>query len=91
MPQQCILAHIQGRVQAVGFRYYTHLKANELGLHGWVRNLPDGSVETCLSGDTLPLQSMQNWLAHGPPAAEVTAISYSTGDCSELAQSFEIR
>lgn len=34
-----------GRVQGVGFRYYAVNKANQLGLTGWVKNLPDGTVE----------------------------------------------
>lgn len=40
-----------GRVQGVGFRYYAVNKANQLGLTGWVRNLPDGTVEMEVQGD----------------------------------------
>ena len=39
-----------GRVQGVGFRYYSVNKANQLGLTGWVRNLPDGTVEMEVEG-----------------------------------------
>lgn len=39
-----------GRVQGVGFRYYAVNKANQLGLTGWVRNLPDGTVEMEVQG-----------------------------------------
>ena len=40
-----------GRVQGVGFRYYTVNKANQLGLTGWVKNLPDGTVEMEVQGE----------------------------------------
>ena len=40
-----------GRVQGVGFRYYAVNKANQLGLTGWVRNLPDGTVEMEVQGE----------------------------------------
>ena len=40
-----------GRVQGVGFRYYAVNKANQLGLTGWVKNLPDGTVEMELQGE----------------------------------------
>jgi len=91
MPQNCILVRVQGRVQGVGFRYETQIKARELGLCGWVRNLADGSVETCLCGNSPALQSMQDWLAHGPATAQVTTITTSTGDDEEPLQDFSIR
>ena len=40
-----------GRVQGVGFRYYAVNKANQLGLTGWVKNLPDGTVELEVQGE----------------------------------------
>lgn len=40
-----------GRVQGVGFRYYAANKANQLGLTGWVKNLPDGTVEMEVQGE----------------------------------------
>ena len=40
-----------GRVQGVGFRYYAVNKANQLGLTGWVKNLPDGTVEREVQGE----------------------------------------
>ena len=42
---------LHGRVQGVGFRYYAVNKANQLGLTGWVRNLPDGTVEMEVQGN----------------------------------------
>lgn len=91
MHKTCIMARVHGRVQGVGFRYYTQVKARELGLYGWVKNLPDGSVEACLCGDQPALQIMQDWLAHGPTSARVTAITYLSGDCAEPLQDFSIR
>lgn len=67
----CLLLRIRGRVQGVGFRYYTQAQARMLGITGWVRNMPDGSVETCICGDAEQLASMQAWLAHGPATAHV--------------------
>ena len=42
---------VRGRVQGVGFRYATVSEARRLGLHGWARNAPDGSVEIVAEGD----------------------------------------
>jgi acylphosphatase len=64
---------VSGRVQGVGFRHYTKLKARELGVRGHVRNLPDGSVEVWAEGASPAVAALIEWLAHGPPAADVEA------------------
>jgi len=69
---QCLLIQIHGRVQGVGFRYYTQAEAQRLGITGWVRNCADGSVETCICGTDEQLASMQDWLQHGPSLAQVS-------------------
>jgi acylphosphatase len=66
------IAH--GRVQGVSFRHYTVLKASELGLTGWVRNLPDHTVETLAEGEKEQLERFLTWLHVGPPAAHVTQV-----------------
>ncbi|MDX8404160.1 MAG: acylphosphatase [Mariprofundaceae bacterium] len=63
---------VEGRVQGVGFRYYTQQEANRLGIHGWVKNFPDGSVETLICGGEDELNAMLAWLKHGPSSAMVT-------------------
>lgn len=53
-----------GRVQGVGFRFITYQKASELGLTGWVWNLPDGSVEACIQGEEKVIDYLINELKH---------------------------
>ncbi len=48
---QRVTAFVRGRVQGVGFRWWTRSRALELGLRGWARNLPDGRVEVLAQGD----------------------------------------
>lgn len=62
---------ITGRVQGVGFRQFTAHCAEELQLSGWVRNLPDGSVEAEAQGSLERLQSLEERLRQGPPLARV--------------------
>lgn len=64
---------VSGRVQGVGFRHYTKLKARELGVRGYVRNLPDGGVEVWAEGASSAVAALIEWLAHGPPSARVEA------------------
>jgi len=63
---------VKGRVQGVCFRMYTQDRARELGLTGWVRNQPDGSVEVVVEGREEILRRMEKWCAKGPRHASVT-------------------
>lgn len=87
----CIRCRISGLVQGVFFRASARNKALELGISGWVRNLPDGSVEVLSCGDDAALEAMQAWLRRGPPMAEVTDVDCvaeaDTGEHDE----FEVR
>lgn len=58
-------------MQGVGFRHHTKVRARELGLAGWVRNLPDGSVEVWAEGEPGAVVELDRWLRTGPPAARV--------------------
>ncbi|MGQ7845162.1 acylphosphatase [Granulosicoccus sp. 3-233] len=76
---------IRGRVQGVGFRYWTQREAQRLGLSGWVRNLPDRSVEAGASGSSEQLNEFERWLQHGPPGARVDQLEASVVEENELA------
>ncbi len=63
---------VRGRVQGVYFRASTRDRARQLGLNGWVRNCPDGSVEILAEGDKAHLERLVVWCHDGPPGAVVT-------------------
>lgn len=65
---------VTGRVQGVGFRWWTRSLAMRLGLSGSVRNLPDGSVAVHARGTDDQLRQLQARLADGPPGARVTSV-----------------
>jgi acylphosphatase len=62
---------ISGRVQGVGFRYFTAAAAAREGLHGWVRNLPDGRVEATVEGESEAVERFERAVRQGPPGARV--------------------
>jgi acylphosphatase len=64
-------AVIRGRVQGVFFRAETRDRARSLGLSGWVRNVPDGSVEAVFEGERERIESILDWCRRGPGLAEV--------------------
>ncbi len=74
MAEKRLHAFISGRVQGVGFRYFTERRANVYGITGWVRNLPDGRVEVVAEGDEELLKEFLNDLKKGPPLARVNNI-----------------
>jgi acylphosphatase len=69
-----VRVRIAGRVQGVGYRYWTEDRARELGLTGWVRNRRDGSVEALFSGAVEMVNEMLTRCREGPRAALVDAV-----------------
>ena len=65
---------IRGRVQGVAFRWSTRAEAQRLGLAGWVRNRPDGSVEAVFEGVPEAVAQAEQFCASGPPAARVDSV-----------------
>ncbi|PJG57757.1 acylphosphatase [Aeromonas cavernicola] len=78
MVEQALMVRVWGKVQGVGFRYFTREQALLLGLRGYACNQADGSVEILLCGPAPAVQQMREWLAHGPPTARVTQITSTT-------------
>ncbi len=87
----CLHAFIEGRVQGVGFRYFTLQIAQDLNLTGWVRNRWDGRVEVLAEGALENLNSFLNKLRRGPLSAEVTHVDYEFLDVQEAFNSFRPR
>ena len=67
-------ATVRGRVQGVGFRYFTVRRATELGLVGWVANAADGTVHCVAEGTADALDAFVGALAEGPIGAVVEAV-----------------
>ena len=77
-------ARVTGRVQGVGFRYFTMGRARGLGLVGWVRNEHDGAVQIVAEGPRVALEQLLESVRSGPAGAHVAGVSYdwkeATGD-----------
>ena len=65
---------VSGRVQGVGYRYFTLRVARELDLRGWVKNLADGRVEVRATGPARKLSQLEGELRLGPLRAEVRSL-----------------
>lgn len=84
-------AIVTGLVQGVSFRYYTQREARALGLTGWVRNRPDGSVEVLAEGSKGQLDQLVEFLNYGPSAAVVERVDVAWNPASNAFHDFEIR
>jgi acylphosphatase len=73
--QRSVRVRIEGRVQGVGYRYWTERVAGDLGLDGWVRNRRDGAVEALFVGSPDDVAEMLERCRDGPPAAQVTSVT----------------
>ncbi|MBP0020805.1 MAG: acylphosphatase [Cyanobacteria bacterium SBLK] len=74
MEQIRVRVWISGKVQGVGYRYFTLLQGRELGVKGWVRNLTDGRVQAVFEGDRETVEAMVKWCDRGSPAARVREV-----------------
>jgi acylphosphatase len=70
-----VFFRVEGRVQGVGFRWWTSREACVMGLRGYVRNLEDGSVEVGVEGRPGVLARLEDRLGEGPPGAGVRGVS----------------
>jgi acylphosphatase len=76
---ECRGYRVVGRVQGVGFRFWTRRTAERLGLAGTVRNLPDGSVEVVARGSRQAIATLEGELRKGPPASRVERVEHIGG------------
>ncbi|MBF0624789.1 MAG: acylphosphatase [Magnetococcales bacterium] len=77
----CRQVRMTGRVQGVWFRESTRREAERLGASGWVRNLPDGSVEARIYGPPAVVEALVAWCRQGSPMAQV--LGFTDDFCSE--------
>ena len=88
---EALSVRVYGRVQGVFFRASARDRARQLRLTGWVRNVPDGSVELWAEGPRDGLGQLLAWCRQGPPGARVDRIEHdwtlATGDSA----AFEVR
>ncbi|MBI2653646.1 acylphosphatase [Candidatus Woesearchaeota archaeon] len=86
---KCIHLIVSGRVQGVFFRDNTRRKAKELGLNGYAKNLPDGTVEVVAEGREYKLNELVDFIKKGPGVAKVEGIKVKHKE-PENFKSFEI-
>ena len=65
---------VQGRVQGVGYRYFVQREADARGVTGFVRNLPDGSVEVVAEADEPVIADLEAQLRRGPSFSRVASV-----------------
>ena len=80
---------VSGRVQAVAFRDFVRNIAIELGINGYVKNLPDGSVEVLAQGDLQILKVLMNHIRTGPAGSNVVEVYDEWGQVTEEYSTFD--
>lgn len=87
---KAVAATVTGRVQGVSFRYYAIEQARSLGVTGWVRNEPDGSVALHAEGADDAVDALVEWCRTGPALAKVRNVAVRDGAVTGVT-SFEVR
>lgn len=88
---RCAHLRIQGRVQGVWFRASMRNEALRLGVQGWVRNVPDSSVEAVVEGPSEQVDALIAWSHEGPEQAQVQSVDVTWIEREEVLDSFEVR
>jgi acylphosphatase len=83
-------AVVRGHVQGVHYRYHTRQHAQQLGLRGYVENMPDGTVYVLAQGERDALLALLAWLRTGPRAAEVSDVDVHWGTGTARPPGFEV-
>lgn len=84
-------AQVSGRVQGVGYRYFATQQARRLGVDGWVRNEPDGSVRVVAEGPRDDLERLLERLRDGPAGARVKRVQTDWMTASGKLAGFSVR
>lgn len=84
-------ARITGRVQGVGFRNFTQMRARRLGVTGWVRNERDGSVRLEAEGPREALDTLVEAVQQGPRMARVENVEVDWSDANDDFEVFRVR
>jgi len=83
--------HITGRVQGVWYRAGAEAKARDLDVAGWVRNMPDGSVEAMAEGERANVVALIAWAHDGPAGARVETVDLRWEEPAGALSGFRIR
>lgn len=79
-----------GRVQGVGFRFFTLQEAKQIGVTGYVKNREDGSVAVVAQGSEVQIQQLRLWLSKGPRTSQVERIIEQNYQTNERFEQFVI-
>jgi len=91
--EECRRCYVSGKVQGVFYRASTKNKAEQLGISGYAKNLPDSRVEVIACGTSKALTEFIGWLWQGPPHAQVVDIdckAYSRANQPDFPVSFKV-
>lgn len=87
---KAVTVRVTGRVQGVAFRWYAVEEGRRLGVRGWIRNEPDGSVSGHFEGPADSVDALVAWCGHGPPSASVRHVAVTQTRTAD-AEDFTIR